>query len=88
MQIQGGWACIRGPRIEDVFRAYEATLAADNTMDFADILLRSVREMRNGTLKPLPCAWMLVDEGQDMDARAERMDLGARPKWHSHYARR
>ena len=55
------------PRIEDVFRAYEATLAADNTMDFADILLRSVRGMRNGTLKPLPCAWMLVDEGQDMD---------------------
>lgn len=55
------------PQIEEVYRAYESALQADHTMDFADILLRSVRGMRNGTLKPLPCAWMLVDEGQDMD---------------------
>ena len=55
-------------RIEAVFHAYEAAMKADNCMDFSDILLRSVRGMRNGTIKPIPCAWMLVDEGQDMDA--------------------
>lgn len=55
-------------RIEQVFNAYENALKADNTMDFADILLRCVRGMRNGTLSPLPVKFLLVDEGQDMDA--------------------
>lgn len=53
--------------IELVFRAYEEALSADKMMDFSDILLRSVRGMRNGTIGPLPIKWMLVDEGQDMD---------------------
>ncbi|CAN7645773.1 ATP-dependent helicase [Acidovorax sp. LjRoot129] len=53
--------------IELAFRAYEQALAADNMMDFSDILLRSARGMRDGHIPPLPCKWLLVDESQDMD---------------------
>lgn len=53
--------------IELVFKAYEEAMSADNMMDFSDILLRTVRGMRNGTIPPLPLRWLLVDESQDMD---------------------
>ena len=54
--------------VEKVFQAYEQALAADNVMDFSDLLLRSTRGMLDGSIAPLPIAWMLVDEAQDMDA--------------------
>jgi len=54
--------------LQKVCRAYQDALQADNAMDFSDILLKATRGMLAGTLPPLPLKWMLVDEGQDMDA--------------------
>ena len=54
--------------LQNVFKAYEDVLNADNAMDFSDLLLRAVRGMQAGTIDPLPLAWLLVDESQDMDA--------------------
>ena len=56
----------RGPGVV-AFQKYHEWLAAHNAMDFADILLRSVAGLRDGTLPPLAVRWLLVDESQDMD---------------------
>lgn len=54
--------------IEAVYHGYQTTLQNENAVDFADVLLKAAKGMRNGTIKPLPVAWMLVDEGQDIDS--------------------
>lgn len=54
--------------VERIFKAYEEALAADQAMDFSDILLRATRGMLDGSVAPLPIRWLLVDEAQDMDA--------------------
>lgn len=54
-------------QLERIFNAYEQSLAADNAMDFNDILLRATRGMLDGRVKPLPIRWLSVDEAQDMD---------------------
>jgi len=51
----------------DVYKSYQAILASERRMDFADLLLRSVQLMQDGSLPPLPVTHMLVDEAQDMD---------------------
>lgn len=53
--------------IEDIFEEYELVLKSENAMDFSDILLSSVRMMRDGEIPALPIRWLLVDEAQDMD---------------------
>lgn len=50
-----------------VYAIYQRLLARAGTCDFADLLLRAVREIADGTLKPIQARWMLVDEAQDMD---------------------
>lgn len=47
--------------------AYDRALAKAGAMDFADMLQRSVRGMRAGTVKRLDIRWLLVDESQDLD---------------------
>jgi superfamily I DNA/RNA helicase len=56
------------PSIQHIFDAYEEILGADNAMDFSDILLRATKGMLDGSIKPLPIKWLLVDEAQDMDS--------------------
>jgi len=51
----------------DIYRAYQTMLEEHGSMDFADLLLTSVRRMRAGALKPLPCRYLMVDEYQDTD---------------------
>ena len=52
----------------NVMRGYDQVLRSENAMDFSDLLLEAVRGMQNGDIKPLPIAWLLVDEAQDMDS--------------------
>ncbi|PIX05622.1 MAG: hypothetical protein COZ77_00210, partial [Gallionellales bacterium CG_4_8_14_3_um_filter_54_18] len=54
--------------IEDVYAAYQDALAAEDSMDFSDILLLATRGMAKKTIHPLSVRWLLVDEAQDMDA--------------------
>lgn len=56
------------PDLEDVFHAYQEIMASEGAMDFADILLTVVHQIRAGTMPVYPVRWLLVDEAQDMDA--------------------
>src|SRR5699024_7815930 len=47
---------------------YQRLLDNAGACDFADLMLRAVRDMRAGRIKPINARWMLVDEAQDMDA--------------------
>ena len=51
----------------NVFVAYQELMAKHKAYDFQDILLNTVRAMNDGSLKPMPVTWLLVDEAQDMD---------------------
>lgn len=55
------------PSLEAVFRSYQDIMESEGAMDFADLLLLSVRRMASGDMPPLPIRWLLVDEAQDMD---------------------
>jgi superfamily I DNA/RNA helicase len=50
-----------------IYLSYQTLLADDQGMDFADLLLESVRGMRDGTIKPFGCRYLFVDEAQDTD---------------------
>lgn len=50
-----------------VYRAYSRILREESAMDFQDILIFAVQNMRDKTMKPLGVRWMLVDEFQDTD---------------------
>ena len=55
------------PSLEVLHHGYQEIMASEGAMDFADLLLLSVRRMTNGDMPPLPIRWLLVDEAQDMD---------------------
>ena len=55
------------PSLESVFNGYQELMESEGAMDFADLLLLSVRRMARGDMPPLPIRWLLVDEAQDMD---------------------
>lgn len=50
-----------------VYAEYQASLNKLNVVDYADMLLNSVRDIHDGIVQPLPAKWMLVDEFQDID---------------------
>ncbi|WNL48523.1 ATP-dependent helicase (plasmid) [Dyella sp. BiH032] len=51
----------------DMFLRYEELLEQTGSSDFADLLLKAVRGMRDGTVAPFRTPFMLVDEFQDTD---------------------
>ena len=53
--------------LEAFAQSVQQVMAAEGVMDFSDLLLNSVRGMREGGISPLPIRWLLVDEAQDMD---------------------
>jgi superfamily I DNA/RNA helicase len=53
--------------IEEIYHAYNRTLAEEKVIDYADILKHCVQYMQEGKLPTLPVRWLLVDESQDMD---------------------
>ncbi|TSE28381.1 DNA helicase II [Tepidimonas charontis] len=55
------------PQIEAAFNGYQELMESEGAIDFADLLLLSVRRMARGDMPPLPIRWLLVDEAQDMD---------------------
>lgn len=60
-------AAISDPALQAVFDCYEDVMRSEGAMDFADLLLLAVRHMQDGSMRPLPVSWLLVDEAQDMD---------------------
>lgn len=54
-------------KMQAVIDEYSNVLAAENAMDFSDLLLKAVLMMQSGEIPPLPIQWLLVDEAQDMD---------------------
>lgn len=50
------------------YERYQKLLARHGLMDFADLLLEAVRGMQNGTIDPIRCTSMLIDEVQDTDS--------------------
>ena len=59
---------IRSDPAGQVYRIYQSILDRENMIDFADMLLLAVINMKNGQINPLPATHMLVDEAQDMDS--------------------
>lgn len=53
--------------MQTIYESYEAVLESENAIEFADLILRSVRGMEDGSFAPLPIRWLLVDESQDVD---------------------
>lgn len=50
-----------------VYDAYQSMLKRYGLMDFSDILLRAAKGLIDGSVLPVPCDYMLVDEFQDAD---------------------
>lgn len=46
---------------------YQKMLERQGLMDFSDLLLEAIRGMQCGTVAPIPCTSMLIDEVQDTD---------------------
>lgn len=53
--------------LQTIYDSYQAVLESEHAMEFADLILLCVRGMADKTIAPLPLAWLLVDEAQDMD---------------------
>lgn len=51
----------------EIYGRYLSLMRHEKVHDFQELLLRSVREMQSGEIKPIPARWLLVDETQDMD---------------------
>jgi superfamily I DNA/RNA helicase len=51
----------------DLYRAYNELLTRNHSIDFADMMLQATRGMHEGTIKPIACTHLLVDEFQDAD---------------------
>lgn len=56
------------PAISDLTALYQSHLEAMDGMDFADILLKANRLMKNGICQPLHATHVMADEYQDTDA--------------------
>jgi len=52
----------------EVYHRYQELLSQMGANDFADLLLLAVQGMQDGSIKPYPVQYMLVDEFQDTDA--------------------
>ena len=50
-----------------LFHAYSRLLEQNNVIDFADMLSRTVRGMREGEIQPKSCTYLMIDEAQDID---------------------
>ncbi|MEW5890672.1 MAG: ATP-dependent helicase [Pseudomonadota bacterium] len=50
-----------------LFHAYQDVLRRNGKIDFQDLVLAAVRGMRDGSVKPYPVDYLLVDEFQDTD---------------------
>lgn len=50
-----------------IYIEYQTRLEKIGAMDFSDLLLYAVKEMRNNQMQAYPATWMLVDEAQDID---------------------
>ena len=50
-----------------LYAAYEELLRRNHVLDFQDLVRRAVDGMRDGTLAPLPCTHLFIDEFQDTD---------------------
>lgn len=51
----------------DLLNSYEAELRRFGKHDFQDIIILTVKGLKQGTIEPLNANWFLVDEVQDMD---------------------
>jgi len=51
----------------DLYNTYNELLARNHSIDFADMMVQATRGMQNGTIKPIACTHLLVDEFQDAD---------------------
>jgi superfamily I DNA/RNA helicase len=56
---------------------YGKLLNAEGAIDFADLMLKAVRDMHSKSMPPLSVRWLLVDEAQDMDD-TDRMGQNSR----------
>lgn len=50
-----------------IYLSYQTLLADNAGMDFADLMLESVRAMRTGSIATFACQYLFVDEAQDTD---------------------
>jgi superfamily I DNA/RNA helicase len=55
------------PLVKLIYDSFISVMKSENSMDFSDILIMTVKLLHNGNISPLPIKWLLVDEGQDMD---------------------
>lgn len=51
-----------------LFDVYQELLERNHLVDFHDLMAEALRGLRDGTVQPVPCTHMLVDEFQDTDA--------------------
>ena len=51
----------------DLYDGYQQAMEQQRLHDFHDMLLLATRGMREGTIKPYGCGYILVDEYQDVD---------------------
>jgi superfamily I DNA/RNA helicase len=61
------WKPSESPSIMAALATYGELLKAEGAIDFADLMLKAVRDMHSKSMPPLSVRWLLVDEAQDMD---------------------
>ncbi len=66
-RLKSQWSPVPKPNERALLTQYNSILERNGICDFADLLLEAVQGMTEGTIKPVPARWMLVDEAQDMD---------------------
>lgn len=55
------------PTFDEAFDHYLGLLEHHSAVDFGQVIVQAVQRMRAGTLAPLPCTHLLLDEVQDVD---------------------
>lgn len=66
-RLKSQWAPIPKTNERALLYQYNSILERNGICDFADLLLEAVQGMGDGTIRPVPAKWLLVDEAQDMD---------------------
>ena len=61
------WQPSESPAIMAALATYGEQLKVEGAIDFADLMLKAVRDMHSKSIPPLSVRWLLVDEAQDMD---------------------
>jgi superfamily I DNA/RNA helicase len=54
------------PSFETAFDYYLELLETHAALDFGNVIVRSAQAIRAGTLPPIPCSYIMVDEAQDV----------------------